>query len=554
MKTDEMIALAARQAVFNAATGGSEMGTTDAPVMERREVTPEQLKANTAAQVAAKKVRTDVSPPAKFEEKPVTAPNSAPVTTPALAPAPTTLAAAQEAASAVEKPVPVDRTNWQDEVPLDNKKVVKKGLLFVFGFLGLFLLWAILFPISSAVVSAGKMVSAGANKLIQHPAGGVVRQILVREGEQVEKNQVVVVLDPSVSQAELSRLTARHTLLNALQTRLNSEQGENGFSAVENSSGLQLRGAQDSETQSISAGAKRILEEQRKEYNAGRKRLNAQLDAATSLVESLKDQRLGLQARLAGAQQLLNYSEMELQKIRPLVRDGYLPKARLWDVDKKRLEQVTSVGNFEAEIDATSQRVSEAEAQISQLTEADQEQRSEELTKVMGELAEIRDQIKAARTAVDSTELRAPVAGTLTKMTANTMGGVIVPGAVVAEVVPKNSGLVTEFRVALEKIQAVKVGQKARVVITAFNRRTYDPIEAEVIYVSADQEVDPMTGDTYFLARARLNDNTEKNNGLAEIQAGMQTEVFALAEPRVFMSYLMQPIYDSFSKAFRETN
>ncbi len=536
MKTEEMIALAARQALFNAGNG----------VVDEPTNTPIDVKEAVEVEVKDPIIEKTIvkDPNLRVQEKTFAEEIEFDKINPK-----------QPEAIAPEVAKPVDRTNWQDGVPVGNSRVVKKGLLFVFGFLALFFLWALLFPISSAVVSAGKMVSAGANKLIQHTTGGTVRKILVKDGEVVDQGQVLLVLDRSVSRAELTRLTARHNLLSALQTRLNSEQGENGFTNVITNTGLQLRGSQEDKVdQYEDIQANRILAEQQKEFNAGRKRLNAQLDAASALAESLKDQRMGLQASLAGAQKLLNYTEMELGKIRPLVRDGYLPKNRLWELDKKRLEQVTDIGRFEANIDSTRQRVNEAEAQIAQLTQADQEQRSEELTKVIGELAEIKDQIKAAKTAVESTELRAPVAGTITKMTANTVGGVVVPGSVVAEIVPKNSGLVTEFRVALEKVKAVKVGQKARVIITAFNRRTYDPIDAEVIYVSADQEVDQQTGDTYFLARARLKPNTEKNNGVAEIQAGMQTETYVLAEPRVFMSYLLQPIADSFNKAFRENN
>ena len=545
MKTEEMIALAVRQATEETARE-AEVLASSLPV-EKVPLAP-LVKPKVEQQTP---IQEDV-----VGKEPVREADASPVQTNSPE---DTQANPQEMAQVV------DHSNWKDGVPMGNRKIASKGLVFVFGFLGLFLVWALLFPISSAVVSAGKIVSLGANKLIQHPAGGVVKKILVFEGEYVEKGEVLFVLDPSVSQAELSRLTARRKLLGALQTRLNSEQGSGDFDGnsdtvaqdgnVLATAQLRLGNEKDLVVEKpIREEPNRILEEQRREYDAGRKRLSAQLDAASSLAESLKDQRSGLHARLAGAEKLLNYSEMEIQKIRPLVADGYVAKSRLWEIDKTRLEQVTSVGNLEAEVDAFTQRIAEAEAQISQLTQADQEQRSEELTKVMGELAEIKDQIKAAQTAVTSTELKAPATGTITKLTANTVGGVVVPGSVVAEIVPKDAGLVAEFRVALHKINAVKVGQKARVVITAFNRRTYDPIEGEVIYVSADSEIDTMTGETFFVARARLNADADKNNGLGEIQAGMQTEVFALSEPRVFMSYVLQPIFDSFNRAFRETN
>ena len=211
-------------------------------------------------------------------------------------------------------------------------------------------------------------------------------------------------------------------------------------------------------------------------------------------------------------------------------------------------------GNLEAEIEATNQKVLEAEARFAQLAEADREKRSEELTSVITELEQIRDQLSAAQSSLNLTELRAPAAGTIVKMTAHTMGGVVKSGEVVAEIVPLESGLETEFRVSVADVDNVNVGQNARIIVTAFNRRTYDPIDGEVSYVSADSSVDELTGETFFLARARMKPNPEKNLGLHEIQAGMATEVFAESTPRVFMSYALQPLFDSMNRSFRETH
>ncbi|MEL6505922.1 MAG: HlyD family type I secretion periplasmic adaptor subunit [Pseudomonadota bacterium] len=443
------------------------------------------------------------------------------------------------------------RPNWQEGLPLGNKQVASKGLIFIFGFLALFFAWAFLFPISSAVVAMGKMVSAGSNKLVQHPQGGVVQKIYARDGDLVTKGQPLLLIDPSVSRAELTRLTARQRLLTALQTRLNSERGGQGFANTVEVSGLNLRGAQANAAEE--AVEDELLEEQRREFDAGRKRLAAEKTAATSLIESLKDERSGLEARLAGARSALQSTRRELARMRPLAQEGYLPKARMWELERRGLEEATTATNLEASIDSTGQRIAEAEAKLAQLEQADEEKRAEELTRVSGELAEISDQIKAAQTAFDGAEIRAPVTGTLTKMAANTEGGVVRAGDTIAEIVPKDAGLITEFRVPLQSIKSVKVGQDARVVVTAFNRRTYDPIQAEVTYVSADSEIDEATQEQFFVARAQLKENPKKNNGLSEIQAGMTTEVYALVEPRVFMDYVLQPIRDSFSKAFRET-
>ncbi|MEP1209448.1 MAG: HlyD family type I secretion periplasmic adaptor subunit [Rhizobiaceae bacterium] len=468
-------------------------------------------------------------------------------------------------------------TSWQQQVPTDASGIVKKGGIFVFGFLAVFFVWSTLFPIASAVVSSGKIVSAGQNKLIQHPTGGVVQEILVEDGSTVEEGQVLLVLDPSGSQAELTSLVARQNMLSALKSRLEAEASGGNFGNTIAVSGLQLRGAQqdssdgaDTTADAVAIAAEaaaaaaaaadqtnsqsRVLAEQQIEFDAGRKRLNAELDAATYQIESLKDQRSGLVTRLEGSRQLLEFTEMEIKKTRPLVEDGYLAKSRLWDLDKRRLEQISQIGNLEAEVEATNQKVLEAEAKLAQLSEADREKRSEELTSVITELEQIRDQLGAARSSLNLTELRAPTAGTIVKMAAHTNGGVIKGGEVVAEIVPQDSGLETEFRVSVADVDNVNVGQNARIVITAFNRRTYDPIEGRVSYVSADSSLDEATGETFFLARARMTPNPEKNLGLEEIQAGMATEVFAEATPRVFMSYALQPIFDSMDRSFRETN
>lgn len=525
-----------------------------------------QTRADIAAKAAAAATQSllnepSPSPSKQAKQEPRPAPDPAGMQRPNPASNPPSFEPAAPAAAPQNLPGEVSGASpvsWQDDVPTGQGSVVKKGLLFVFGFLALFGAWALLSPIASAVVAGGKIISGGQNKLIQHPTGGVVRDIMVTDGETVKAGQVLAVLDPSANQAELSRLLARQATLNALKARYEAENSGLELVAEEatpQSNGLQLRGGQQiAVAEEPSDETRQILAEQKREFAAGRKRLLAQINAIEYQIETLRDQRTGLEARLAGARKLLQFSQREISKIKPLADQGYLAKSRLWDAEKTQLEQLTEAENLQSEIAATNQRIAEAEANLAQLEEADRETRSEELTRVIGELAEIRDQIVAARTAVDLTTLKAPVDGTIVKMEANTEGGVVAPGQTIAEVVPAGVELVSEFRVPLEKAKHVKVGQKARITVTAFNRRTYDPIDGEVTYMAADSTVDEQTGENFFLARAKLVPNPDKNNGVDEISAGMATEVYVLASSRSFASYVVQPIVDSFSKAFREIN
>jgi len=424
-------------------------------------------------------------------------------------------------------------------------------LFFIFGFLALFFAWATLFPISSAVVAGGKIVSSGQNKIVQHPIGGVVSDILVSEGERVKAGDLLVLLDKSAAQAELSTLLARHSLLNAQKSRYQSEQAGENVEADDQGDTLGSS-SEDSSIAATSGNDDLLLNEQRREFQAGRNRLTAQADAIDFQIETLKDQKSGLQARIAGGKKLLEINSIEIGKVKPLVRDGLLAKSRLWDLEKVRLEQLTNIQNFESEIDAADQRISEAKANLAQLVQSDREQNSEEYTRVLAELAEIKDSIVASRRNLKLTELRAPVTGTIVKLSTFTKGGVVRSADEIAEIVPDDARLEVEFRVRLDKITSVTVDQKARIRITAFNARTYDQIEGKVTFVSADSFIDDATGEPYFLARAVMMDNPEKNTGLKEVSAGMSTEVYVLSEPRVFGTYLVQPIVDSFNKAFRE--
>ena len=502
---------------------------------------PVQTKPAEAAKAAAKVALSEAA------GKPVAAPGQSMVQMPA-------------GANPMAKPEPqvasaqMGSGTWQDQVPTSYGKVVSKGMVYIFGFLGLFTLWAVLFPIDSAVVSAGQVISNGQNKLIQHPSGGVVREILVKDGQKVEAGDLLIRLDKSSAQGELTRLLARHETLNAQKARFEAERnGHTTFSVPESPAAL-LRGGQVVSSGIDETAKSTIYNEQLKEFDAGRKRFAAQINAIKYQVETFRDQKTGMQARLIGGGRLLEMTNRELRKVRPLAKAGYLPKARLWDLEKNKLEQLTNVENIRSEVAATEQRISEAEAKLAELKQSDREKRSFELSRTIGELVEISDSIKAAQIAVNLTELRAPVSGTIVKLTANTNGGVMGSGETIAEIVPAGVVLTTEFRVPQNKAKHVYPGQTARISITTFNRRTYDPIDAEVTYVSADTLKDETTGEIYFLARAIMKPNPEKNTGIEEVTSGMAAEVYVLAEPRVFASYLFQPIMDSFNRAFREFN
>ncbi len=224
-------------------------------------------------------------------------------------------------------------------IKTDESVIVRKGLIFVFGFLGLFLVWASLFPISSAVIASGQLVSSGQNKLVQHTSGGIVQSIEARDGQSLKEGDIIAVLDDAEAQGRLTRLEARYQRLNALRARLQAEKSDSagksdtGFTLA----GSSLRGFESNSVQALSTStvASTLQDEQRSELKHGRRRRLAEQNAAQARLEALRARHVGVQDRLENRTESLNLTKLRIAKVRPLVKEGYVAKSKLWDLQVK---------------------------------------------------------------------------------------------------------------------------------------------------------------------------------------------------------------------------
>ena len=443
-------------------------------------------------------------------------------------------------------------------IKTDQSAVVRKGLIFVFGFLGLFLVWASLFPISSAVIASGQLVSSGQNKLVQHTSGGIVQSIEAKDGQGLKKGDIIAVLDDADAQGRLTRLEARYQRLDALKARLQAEKsdgagdGNNGFTLA----GSSLRGFDSSSVQALSAGtvATTLQDEQRSELKYGRRRRLAEQNGAQARLEALRVRRIGVQDRLDNRTESLNLTKLRIAKVRPLVKEGYVAKNKLWDLQAQLIEQKAIIDDLLSEADVLRQQLAESEADLRRMLAGNSENVSKELTATLGEMAEISDQIAAARSEVRLSVIRAPAAGTLTNLQANTVGGVVPAGSAIAAIVPAGAGLIAEAKVLPRDIDSVHPGQNARIALSAFSQRIVDPVPAKVTYVSADAIPDKVTGKPTFTVRVAFDREVLSTELATTLQSGMPVDVFIKSEPRVFLSYVLRPLLHSVSRSFREPN
>lgn len=454
------------------------------------------------------------------------------------------------------------RGSWAEGVPTEARDILGPASHLLLGAGALFIAWSVLFPIGSAVVSDGVVIATGQNKALQHRVGGVITEIRARDGEVVASGATVLRLDPVHDQAELTRFKGRLAILDAMRQRLEAENayaagGEGALQGSFNLLGLRRAVGEPPPVQvaALSApGEARpegpLLAEQQREFERGRGAAQAEVAAMLARRDALRRRGEGITERLAVVSAQVAALDRQVTAMRPVANRGHLARKVLWDAEDQLLGRRAERANLQAEERALADEVDETHSRVRLARLADQRQTSGKLTEVIAEIGQLSDQIRAAEQAVRATDVRAPVAGTVVHSKHTTVGGVVAPGEVLAQIVPSGSDLAFKARIPPTDITHVKPGQPARVKISALNARVYDDVPAEVARVDADATIDEKTGQHYFAVEIRLK--TDSYPGRALLGAGMVGQAYIEGESRTFASYMLRPLVESLGRSFRE--
>ena len=423
-------------------------------------------------------------------------------------------------------------------------------LIWAFGF-GV---WAATAPLASAVVASGSFVATGQNKQVQHLEGGIIRELLVKEGDIVEANQPLVRLDDTAAQSKLRRLATRRSRLLATAARLRAE--------INSSEQIQLLPAQADEMTN-DPEVRSIVQAQQDELTARRRSLANQEEVLRKEIAGLKESIRGYETQIRANRDRSALFSEELQDKSPLMDQQLIKKSEILALQRSEMGLAGELGDLLGRSGDATERIARAEQQIAQLRLAAVEKASGDLRGTEAELDDLREQILAAQDVVRRTDVRAPVRGIVVKLNQYTTGGVVAPGGVILELLPINDELVIEARIDPNEITHVKEEQKALVRLTALNQRLTPMIEGKVVYISADtvadqgmrriSEQDTAIRRDSFVVRVRLNerDTRDKVENFRPTP-GMPADVFIETGQRTFFTYLMRPVIDSFSRAFRE--
>lgn len=396
--------------------------------------------------------------------------------------------------------------------------------------------------LSGAVITGGRMVVDSSVKKVQHPSGGVVGQINVREGSSVKQGDVLVKLDETLTRANLGVVSKSIDELQARVARLEAER--DGTEVVTFPPALLAR--EDDPVIKRMIGGERSLFEFRRSAREGQK---SQL---RERIAQLGEEVSGLELQKSAKIKEIEIMKEELESVRQLWQKKLVSLERMTALERNAVRLDGELGQLTAAIAQSKGRASEIELQIIYI---DQEMRSEvagQLREAQGKLSELEERRVAAEDQLKRIEIRSPQDGVVHQLAVHTVGGVISPGEVLMQVVPVSDDLTIEVQVAPQDIDQLRPGQEAAVRLSAFNMTTTPELDGVLRNVSADLTIEQRTGAAYYTAFVTLpKEQVARLKGLT-LTPGMPAEVFFRTTDRTILSYLVKPLSDQIERAFRE--
>jgi HlyD family secretion protein len=402
--------------------------------------------------------------------------------------------------------------------------------------------WAATSEFAGAVIAQGQLVVDSNVKKVQHPTGGVVAELRVRDGDIVSAGDIVIKLDDTQTRANLAIVLKG---LDEFAARKAREEAEiDGMESVIFPDDLLARQS-DPEVNRMLVGETKLFEIRRKT----REGLKAQLNERVSQSE---EEIGGLIAQVASKDKQIEWIKKELEGVRELWSKQLVQFTRVTALEREQARLEGERGQLVASIAQSKGKIAETRIQILQI---DQDMRTEDgkdLADIRGKSAELIEKKVAAEDQLKRVDIRAPQSGMVHQLDVHTVGGVVAAGAMIMLIVPEADKLIVEAKVQPQDIDQVHIGQLAVLRFTSFNSRTTPELNGDVSVVSADTTQDQRTGASYYTVRISVTPAEIAKLGEVKLVPGMPVEVFVQTTVRTVVSYFVRPFHDQIARVFRE--
>lgn len=402
--------------------------------------------------------------------------------------------------------------------------------------------WAANAPLDSAAIAKGFVAASSKRKTVQHLEGGIIHDILVREGEHVVAGQVLVKLDETQARANLGLLDARQRGQRALEARLVAERDD--LPEIAFPSDI-TKATDDPNTAALINGQIKLFE-------ARKRVLDGQLDLLKQKTAELNEVVIGAENQIRSKQREAHLLGEEIGTVSTLVDQGNATRPRLLALQRNYAEIQGQIAELNGSIAKNHQSVGEAELQMVGARNDRLKEVVAELRDTQNLIVETDEKVRAAQDVATRVDILAPQAGTVTAMHFFTPGGVIRAGEPILDIVPANDSMEIEAEVRPQDITTIHEHQKAFVRLTSYKARTTPTLDARVTYISADRVIEPRNGEAHYVAHVEIDPEQLRNLPDIELYPGAPAEVMVQTGERTALGYLTSAFTQSMNRAFRE--
>ena len=425
----------------------------------------------------------------------------------------------------------------------DTSSVARTGLWVLGLGFGGFLLWAGLAPLDEGVPTQGMVTLDTKRKTVQHLSGGIVKEVLVHEGQQVKEGEPMLRLDGAVAKANYEAVRQRYLGYRAMQSRLFAEQA--GRDVIDFHPDVKAAMNDPLIKQQVTT--------QQQLIQARRAALAADLQGIEESIQGLKEQLNSYQNILVQRRSQLALLTEELTNTRGMVKEGYAPRNRQLELERMVAESNAAI----ADLTGNSMRVSR---QVAELTQRSMARKQEYRKEIESQLADITREVQsdaekfvAVTADLDRMEIKAPANGQVVGLTVQTVGAVLQPGQKLLDVVPENQTLLLEAHIPPHLIDKVNTGLSADIRFNSFAHSPQLVVEGKVMSVSGDLLSDPQQPQfAYYLARVQVTSSGMKTLGARQMQPGMPAEIVIKTGERSLLTYLLHPLTKRMAASLKE--
>ncbi|MBC7803624.1 MAG: HlyD family type I secretion periplasmic adaptor subunit [Candidatus Parcubacteria bacterium] len=436
----------------------------------------------------------------------------------------------------------------------DGRRIVRAGLALIALFFGVFGVWLVLAPLSGAVIATGFVKVASERKTVQHLEGGIVKEILVRNGDQVKMGQ------PLILMAEVQISAA----VEVLRQQLDGELAKASRLRAEASRQPAITFPPELLARQKDAKVAVSLRSEQAQFDARRRLIESQVNLLNTQGKQVEEEIRGLLSQVRSAEEFISLTNEELKMNQALHEKNFVAYPRILGLKRDLAQKDEKRGEYLSLIAQGKQKSSEISIRIGTLTDSQVREATDLLKESERSIADLREKLRPAEDALQRLSIDAPLAGEVVGLKVFTAGGVIAPREPLMDIVPLDAPLVVEGRVQVQDISQVKIGGRAEVQLTAFKQRTTPMVDAVVTYVSADRLTEAGGGGQlpgpYYVIQAKVDPAELRKLGTdarigtdIKLAPGMPVTVFIKTRERPAIMYLIEPVTDVLRRAFRES-